>query len=190
MRVPRRTFATPFVLTLALPLGACVVDSSPRGGTAPNPPPAQTEPATTPAPHHDPVVVANPPRPVEPKPPEPPAPQPPRPIVMNPPRPQPVPQDTGAKFDQHWTVSRQGATCNAFNDDACRMPNRKPNDPIPPCNPPMPTAYKCPADLADHANFKIIKHAGETQCFVDEPPFKCPANAKCKPWTPRVADCP
>ncbi len=199
MRAPRRTFATPFVLTLALPFGACVADGGVHSSSnqPPPPPPPQNEPVSTAPPPRPPVAVVNPPRPMPEEPPpthtvNPPAPQPEppkRPPVMNPPR--PVPVDTSVeKFDQHWTVSRHGAACTAFNDDACKMPNHKPGDPMPTCNPPMPSAYKCPSDLADGASLKIVRRASATQCVVDAPAFKCPYNAKCNPPPPRVVDCP
>lgn len=86
-RIPRRTFAAPFVVTLA---AGCYTQS---------PPPAQPPPQAPPPTQPDPVV-ANPPRPQ-------PDPQP-TPTQMPPMNP-PAPQTSAAQ----WTVTKQGAICTA-----------------------------------------------------------------------------
>ena len=59
-RTPRRSFATPFVVTLAAAPAACYVQSGPP---ASSPPPVQ---ATQPEQGPPPAVVSNPPRPTSP----------------------------------------------------------------------------------------------------------------------------
>jgi hypothetical protein len=84
-RTPRRSFAAPFVVTLAATAPACYMSSSPQGTTASQPPPAQPA-QPTPAP-------------------EPGGP----PVVMNPPMPQTPAPAAGTK----WTVYRTKDSCKA-----------------------------------------------------------------------------
>lgn len=196
-RAPRRTFQTPFVITLALPLGACVVESSRSATVQPVAPAAQPQPApsrTEPAPESPPVVITNPPRPAPPpeEQPTPPAPQPTegpkRPPIMNPPRPTPP---VGFKTrpaedrDRHWSVYRSKDTCTAADTDVCTFPGRKPGDPVPPCNPPAPLPIKCIEGMADGASIAIRQLAHQTTCVTDT--SKCPAAARC---IAKQVDCP
>lgn len=86
-RTPRRSFATPFVVTLAA-APACYVQSSPQpqGPGPQQPPPSQTAPAD-------------------------PQPQGPGPVVINPPMPQSPP--LAAPANQKWTVYKANDGCMA-----------------------------------------------------------------------------
>ncbi len=75
-----------------------------------------------------------------------------------------------APRDRHWLVIRDKATCQAFNTDACTFPDRAPNMPIPPCNPPEPTAYACPPNLAEGKSVVAVQRPTETDCVLETPP--------------------
>lgn len=173
MRTLRRTFAAPLVL-----IAACESQSHVQYGPnppAPNPPaPQQPEPANAGSGSGSAIASDRPVHPMNPPAPQEPA--KPLPPVMNPPPPV-------ARADLHWSITRSGSKCTAFSDDACKFPDRKPDEPVPPCNPPPPMDYPCQKQVAD-ASYKIVQHAGDTQCFTD--PFVCPPNAKCKPTPPAV----
>jgi hypothetical protein len=173
-RLPRRTFSNPFVVTLAA-IPACVSSTAPPPTTV-QPEPVQVSPApvaeptagtqpATPPPAAPPVVVANPPRPVDP-----PAPEP------------------AATYDQHWRVTKSGDTCLAMADVKC--PTAAPGMPRPTCNPPPPIKYACPDGFTDGQPMTIVLRAGETECKVDFGPMKCPPKAMCNPPRPRVVACP
>lgn len=138
----RRTFAAPFVVTMAL---------APVAGadTAPNPPPPQKKP--------------------EP-----------------------------AKFEKTWNVTKsrakgaKPADCEAMQTNTC--PKVKPGDPIPPCNPPAPTAYVCPTNaygigktFTEKDSLKILLDVGATECVIDN---RCAPNEKCNPPAPQKIACP
>lgn len=163
-RSPRRTFANPFVVTLAAitPLAATTVFAEPD--TKPSPPSKN-----------------------------PPAPKPeakPNPKTVNPPPPKPVPKPEPAKFERHWTVSKiKGkASCEADPDADCPKP--EPGKPRHTCNPPPPIDYACPSGLADGETLKIVLRVGATECFQERAPTTCPPNAKCNPPPPRKLACP
>jgi hypothetical protein len=127
----------------------------------------------------------------------PPPPQPPRvvdpPVVAAPAEPDPV--DAGkprepAKFERSWTVMKikGNPDCQAMRNDTC--PKVDPGKPIPPCNPPPPSKYVCPANLEDGNSIQIVLRAGATECFQKYEPIKCPQGAKCNPPPPRKLKCP
>jgi hypothetical protein len=171
-RSPRRTFANPFVVTLAA-IPACYVESTPPPQQPqPRPPVAQgptqgpaqpTQPATPE------VVVANPPRPT-------------------PPPTTPPPSGNTATFDQYWYVTKSGASCTARAKVDCPKPAKK-GDPVPTCNPPPPIAYACPPDMTE-ASLTIVQRAGSETCMVDHGPMSCPKGAMCNPPPPRAVACP
>jgi hypothetical protein len=167
-RLLRRTFASPFVVTLAAIPAACIVQSAPPSRTGPPPSdrqpgprtsePAQPTPAPTPA-QSEPTVMANPPRPgTEQATPEP------------------------AKTERHWTVSRQGDKCLAYTDVTC------PKNAT--CNPPPPTAYACTPEITATQPMKIVQWANTTGCHVETPAPPCPPRKMCEPPRPRAVTCP
>ena len=139
-RTPRRSFAAPFVVTLAA-VPACYVQSSA--------PPPQPQPVAQPADPH-PVVVTNPPRP-----------QPaastswhvyktqdgceaivnvecPAGASCNPPPPSKVECPTGIAMDKPMTVVTQGdGTCIVAREPPACPPHAM-------CNPPRPQTVTCP----------------------------------------------
>jgi hypothetical protein len=169
-RAPRRRFASPFVVTLAaIPaVGAC------------NPPPPQRPVQPEPAVMQEPA----------PTPTEQPAPATNEPVVASPDEPEPADKGEPAKVEMIWTVTKVkgAADCQAFLDTSC--PKVDPGKPMPTCNPPPPTKYACPPNLADGGSIKIILRAGATECFQKYEPIKCPQGAKCNPPPPRKLACP
>lgn len=190
-RTPRRSFAAPFVVTLAT-APACYVSSAPPPQ---QPPPSQ--PAAQPAQNAPGVVVANPPRPADPaqqpapppnisvvhNPPrpqpadpgtQPPPPVPPNPsVVMNPPRPEPA----GTK----WHVFKTADGCEAALTIDC------PKGAM--CNPPPPKKVDCPEGLVMPKGLNIVSQ-GDGTCVVETEPVHCPPHAMCNPPRPRSVSCP
>jgi hypothetical protein len=171
VRAPRRNFAAPFVVTT---LAAC------SGSHTSNPP--APEP-----PHWNPSPPQTPP-PTDPQ-------TPPTTTGPSDPSGEPGPTDTknapqAATYDHHWIVSKRKntGTCQAFLDPNC--PKAEPGKPVPTCNPPPPIKYDCPEGFTDTDTLKIILRTGETDCWVERAPIKCPPNAKCNPPPPRKVSCP
>jgi hypothetical protein len=166
-RTPRRSFATPFVVTLAA-APACYVQSAP---------PAQPEPAAQqqPQPASPGVVVANPPRPqsqpVDQTPPD----QKPNPVVMNPPRP------TVAAAGTSWHVFKTKDGCEAALDVECPKGAT--------CNPPPPQKYDCPDGIVIGKPITIVAQ-GDGVCVVQHEPPACPPGAMCNPPRPKPVACP
>lgn len=247
-RSPRRSFATPFVVTLATaaPLAACHV----QAGTRTTAGPVATAPASPP-PRTGEITPTNPPRP-QPDREAPVSPRPPvattgnggvttgpttTPVIANPPRPTsttatpptpitpptttattattgtggkvtpqggkpvppsvtpgPVPADyvpaPGAKatVDVRWTVSNQAGMCFASVDVACPAPVA--GKPTMTCNPPAPQKVACPPNIAAGESTRVIKRAGQTECFIDHGKIDCPKGAICNPPPPRRVACP
>ena len=101
----------------------------------------------------------------------------------------PEPDAAPAVAARQWQVMRKpDGTCEAFDDPCSRM-QRKPGDPIPPCNPPPPQQIKCPPFVTTTSTVTIVQQPNGV-CVVDAPPMKCPPNAKCNPPEPAVVDCP
>ncbi|MCW5807062.1 MAG: hypothetical protein KIT31_32195 [Deltaproteobacteria bacterium] len=162
MRAPRRSFANPFVITLAaIPVAvAC------------NPPPPHSQVTVQPHPQPQPQ----------------PQPEPPTTVVMeNPPRPTPPPPAPVPATDPSWHVTKKGGACQAFDNNACRIP---PGQPAPPCNPPPPRAANCPEPLAEGAGVTVTQLAGQAECVVLPAMPKCPPNISCNPPPPRKVTCP
>lgn len=183
----RRTFATPFIVTLA---GSAAVATAACG---PKPLPKHHNP---PEPHANPPAPGDPDPTTAPPPPPPPAtpdtadsgPPPDSMPHKNPPGPTPVKEP--AKYEQHWTVMKWKGKdeCQAMVDVNCPKPEK--GKAVPTCNPPPPIAYACPDGFKEGDTLKIVLRVGATDCFVDNPPIKCPAGAKCNPPPPRKVACP
>src|SRR3569623_1003702 len=132
-RTPRKTFATPFVVTLAA-VPACYVQPAPQ----PQPVVTSTpQPQSQPSDSH-PVVISNPPRPQ-------PAPPPKPSVILNPPRPQPQPQPQAAGS---WHVFKTGDGCEAIVNVQC------PHGAA--CNPPPPQKYACPPGIVAGQPLTIV----------------------------------
>ncbi len=169
----RRTFATPFIITLA--------GSSLAVACGPKPLPKHDNPP-------GPSVHSNPPAPD------------PKPTPETTPDTTPVPETPKAsppeavkepaKFESHWTVMKfKGqADCHAMVDVNCPKPEK--GKPVATCNPPPPIKYACPAGFKEGDTLKIVLRVGATECFVDREPMKCPEGAKCNPPPPRKVACP
>jgi hypothetical protein len=190
-RTPRRSFATPFVVTLAA-APACYVQSAPQqpepapqqnapGTVVANPPRPQEQPvAQTPPPDTRPnPVVMNPPRPADPQ---------PTPVVMNPPRPSPpVGQSPpgsisgGPAAGTTWHVFKTKDGCEAAIDVSCPKGAT--------CNPPPPQKYDCPDGIVTGKPMTIVSE-GENICHVAVDPPSCPKGAMCNPPRPRRVTCP
>jgi hypothetical protein len=170
-RFQRRTFAAPFVVTLA----GCMVQSAPP----PREPRAYPQPQPSPQPAPQPTVMSNPPRPgVEQS-----QPTPPPTVISNPPRPgaeQSPPAPTAG--ESHWTVMKQGNRCVAYVKTSCPAGAM--------CNPPPPTDYACTADITPKTPLKIVRWAGQATCVVEPEPMSCPPQATCNPPRPRQVSCP
>ena len=182
-RTPRRSFAAPFVVTLAA-VPACYVQSSPGpSGPPPQPPPTQTaEPQ--PQPQQPPVIVANPPPPQQPTtdPSIPPGPvRPP----STPPRPDPRPTKPPVQTtDAYWTVykAQDGSGCMAAIKVECQ--------PKATCNPPPPFKYACPENVTLDKPVTVVSQDGGATCFVQYDMPKCPPGVACNPPRPQPVACP
>lgn len=216
-RLPRRSFATPFVVTLAATSSACFVESSPRPQRAPSPVATTAPTESAPPPTHS----VNPPAPAQPDPPpthtlNPPAPTPPtqtsgsRPpvaptqptttvaegpaprkpggVIANPPRPTPAAQE------RRWQVTRSHGTCTyqalLTTSTASGCPSGPAGGPVPTCNPPPPRTVACPERTTDGETFQVVQYAGESSCSVVSAPMACPKGVMCNPPPPRRATCP
>ncbi len=171
-RALRRTFGTPFVLTLAA-IPACVTTSAP--------PPSQ------PTRGHEPGHV-NPPKPRA----EPPwqeavnAETPPPSVVENPPRPSTEQQtpttSSPPRGYREWRVSKSSGACTAMVKVNC------PDGAM--CNPPPPAKYDCPSFMADNDRIDVIQRTEKAECYVDHGDPKCPPNTTCNPPRPQKVACP
>lgn len=167
-RVPRRSFASPFVITLAA-APAC----TPRPATTPDAP--TTDAPTTAAPTPDPQPEPEPtpdPTGADPTPSDPPA-----PVAADPPR--------------QWTLSSKADGCTTQIIVSCAP---KPGEPPRSCNPPAPQSYPCPIDgegvrMELGAN-TTIQSDGAGHCYVRQPSGPCPKGALCNPPPPREVPCP
>ena len=175
VRQLRRTFGTPFIITLAGSSLAVACGPKPLPRSHDNPPgPTVNPPAPDPKPtEHSPTtpttgVPSDPP--------------PTGPVVKEPAAP--------AQFEQHWTVMKfKGkADCQAMVDVNCPKPEK--GKPMVTCNPPPPIKYACPDGLEEGDTLKIVLRSGATECFVDRGPMTCPKGALCNPPPPRKVACP
>ena len=176
-RLLRRTFASPFVITLAA-IPACVVQSAPpsRGGPTPGPRqdgPRESRPAENTPAQTEPTVVSNPPRPGTEQP------TPPPRVISNPPGPK---QDAPAQYERHWTVMKIGDKCQAYTDTTCPRGAT--------CNPPPPTDYACTPEVTATQPMKIVQWANTTGCHVETAAPPCPPKKMCEPPRPRAVTCP
>jgi hypothetical protein len=175
-RSPRRTFASPFIITIAA-VPACFVSSStppsqPISQAAPGQP-SQSDPAPTPPPPQEqsPVIVANPPRPT----------QGPAEQAATPPPPPPQPTPTPvnpSQPNQMWTVLKTTSGCEAILDVSCPQGAS--------CNPPAPIKYACPDGVKLPAKITTF---GDS-CAVVPPEMHCPPHAMCNPPRPQKVACP
>jgi len=196
-RTPRRSFAAPFVVTLAA-APACYVSNAPPPQQPPPAAPAEQAPHNAPGvvvanpprpqPENTPVAVANPPRPQDqnrpvvvanpPRPQDPPVPAAPQDhpvVVANPPRPHAHPAGTT------WHVFKAGDGCEAAVHVDC------PKGAM--CNPPPPRKVDCPAGLTMPKGLDIVSQ-GDGTCIVAQEPVHCPPHAMCNPPRPRSVACP
>jgi hypothetical protein len=164
-RLLRRTFASPFVVTLAAIPAACVTQSAPpsRSGPPPGdrrPAPQTSEPAQPTPVRGETTVMSNPPRPgIE---------------QATPPNEEP------AKVERHWTVMKLDGKCLAYAQTSCPAGAT--------CNPPPPSNYACTPDVTD--GMKIVQWANTTGCHVETPAPPCPPKTMCNPPRPRAVTCP
>lgn len=172
-RTPRRTFAHPFVVTLAA-VPACSHPQRFHDNPPPPPPPITNEPAAP-----DPAATAptSPPE-AAPTPPPAPAPTPGGPAQA---------QDKAPDTTQRWLVTKNGATCLAQPKVEC--PRAAPGKAMPTCNPPAARPYPCPDGVAQ-ASFIVVQFANAVHCVIEQPPPHCPPNASCNPPPPRRVECP
>ena len=186
-RIVRRSFASPFVVTLAaaLPVAACYVQPGPR--TAGNG--AQVTGS-------EPEAHGNPPRPTGDQVPNQQTPdhstttagvEQAKPsnttVISNPPRPLPAP-----KQDQRWMITRADGKCLAYAKVTC--PTAAPGQPAPMCNPPPPTPYTCGPTMTTDRSTAIVQLAGQTECQIEFPHPQCPLGADCNPPPKQKVACP
>lgn len=100
-------------------------------------------------------------------------------------RPPPPAVDAGvvAAAMRRWDIQRGKADCFAADDPCTRM-QRKPGDPIPPCNPPEPIKIACPPEHV----IAIVETAKDTCETHSE--AKCDPGVKCNPPSPAKVECP
>jgi hypothetical protein len=160
-RTPRRSFASPFVVTLAT-APACFVSSStppsqPISQTAPGQPVSSDPQPATPPPSDSPIIIANPPHPTS---------------TPSPSEPAPPPEP------RQWTVFQTATGCEAAIDAPC------PVGAI--CNPPRPTAYACPHGVKLPAK---VFTSGDG-CAIEHAAPPCPEHKVCGPPPKQKVPCP
>jgi hypothetical protein len=84
--------------------------------------------------------------------------------------------------ERHWTVMRQGDTCQVFENVTCPAQAT--------CNPPPPRPYACTADVTPSAPMKIMRPAGQAECMVERAMPSCPPGTMCNPPPPQKVACP
>lgn len=160
VRQIRRSFATPFIVTLASSAAiACGPKPLPKHDHV-NPPSPHSNP---PAPDSQPTGTTETPPPTIPASPAPPAP--------------PEAVKEPAKYEQRWTVMKfKGKEeCSVMVDVQC--PKAEPGKPVATCNPPPPIKYACPADFKVGDTLEIVQRVGATDCVVEGSPSRnvpCP----------------
>jgi hypothetical protein len=158
-RAPRRSFLSPFVVTLAAAPACFVQSATPPSQPVSQPNPGQpetTDPKPSPPPPEaqTPTYIANPPRPMPSNPPPPQELEP----VMNPPPP------TVPDPDQTWYVTKTSRGCQARSATHC--------PPKAMCNPPPPHAYHCVDDMKYPAT---IEKRGEVCTVENTHVVPCPS---------------
>lgn len=177
-KLPRRSFAAPLVVTLAMP--ACFVS------TGKAPPPSHGTSSDAPA-NDEPRAHVNPPRPVE---------HPGHAEPAQPKDPQPG-NDTAQQTQQQtpppaartrtWTVyvqaSGKSQECFAAYDVECPPKGAT-------CNPPPPIKLaSCPSGITAAKPYKIREDAPDS-CALYYPMPDCPAGVACNPPRPQTVSCP
>jgi hypothetical protein len=168
-RTPRRSFATPFVITLAA-APACYVQSTPPAA-GPSTTTTSAPPPTTPTTMPDQPPAQGPAGPT----------QGPGPVVVNPPMPQSPPAST-TPGNTKWTVYKTADGCMAAYKVECQ--------PKATCNPPPPFKYACPPNVSLDSPITVASNADGSACFVDYGPTSCPPNTACNPPRPTPVSCP
>jgi len=165
-RIVRRSFATPFVVTLA---AACSSSPPPSHPPIMNPP-APQDPTPT-----DPTPPANPP--TDPQTPPTTGGIPP----MNPPAPQPVQRGP-------WRVFKTKDGCQAVVQVECPRP--EPGKAVPTCNPPPAHKYEpCPEGVTEKNSLTIVSWVADN-CRLQVPMPSCPPKVHCNPPPPKSVPCP
>src|SRR5262245_60967050 len=162
-RIPRRSFATPFVVTLA---AACSSSS----------PPPTHPPVYNPPPPGDPAPTDPAPTPTEQPPPQPT--QGPGIPPMNPPTP---------PTKRAWQVFKTKDGCMAVVKVDC--PNGQPGQPAPTCNPPPAHKYACPDNMSGDS-LVVTTFGTDNRCIVERQPVSCPPNVRCNPPPLQYVPCP
>jgi hypothetical protein len=182
-------FARSFVVTLAaIPaIPACGGSNVPPHQNPPRPtypeqaPPQATEPTPTETAPATPTETAPAAPMTQPGTPAPaPAPAPPA-------QPGEPAQAKAPDYTSRWIVTKSGATCLA--EPVVECPKGAPGQPMPTCNPPAASVYKCPEGM-NEASLTVVRFANTTQCVVERAPVACPPNVRCNPPPPRRVDCP
>lgn len=181
-KLPRRSFAAPLVVTLAMP--ACLVTSSKpapapvtsntgnEGETSAHMNPPRTQPTEPAQPTQHPGHGA---------PPQPRDPQPGNQVAQ---QTQQAPTEATLRT---WTVyvqaSGKGQECYASHDITCPPKGAT-------CNPPPPTKLaSCPSGITAERPLKIREDAANS-CSLYYPMPACPANVACNPPRPQTVSCP
>ena len=183
-KTPRRTFAAPLVVTLALPVaGACLVTSSkapPPGGNTPG----RTTDHRTGDDGTPPTAHVNPPRVTEPgntTPTTAPNSDPTTPTVQQTEPAQPT--QSASLREWHVFQNKTDKSCYATLKVEC------PPKPAT-CNPPPPTKLaSCPSGLEMPQGLTIREDA-QNSCAVYYPMPDCPPGMACNPPRPQTITCP
>lgn len=176
-RTPRRSFASPFVVTLAA-VPACYVQTAP----APQgPPPSHPPPSHTAQPQPQPPAPQPPPAQT---PAQPPPAEPPPVVIANPPPPttQPPPTQPAPAQRTEWTVYKTKA-------GACMAAIKVQCHPKATCNPPPPFSYACPENVSLDKPVTVVMRDGGS-CYVEYEMPKCPPGVACNPPRPQPVACP
>lgn len=179
-KTPRRTFAAPLVVTLALPMaGACLVTSGtkapPPGGSTTDHRTGSGEPATSPPTPH-----VNPPRQEYPT----------GTATNTDPSTSTVQQTSPAQPTQQaelrtWHVFQNSGdkSCYATLDVDCPPKGAT-------CNPPPPTKLaSCPSGLQMPQGLAIREDSANS-CAIYYPMPECPKDMSCNPPRPQTIACP
>lgn len=167
-KTPRRTFAAPLVVTLALPIaGACIVTSGkppppPSTGnptaTQVNPPRTNTGPKTAPDPNTSTSTTV---------------------------------QETNPGQPTQQAELRTWHVFQSSSDKSCYATQKAECPPKPAtCNPPPPIKLaSCPSGL-EMPQGLTIREDSANSCAVYYPMPECPANMSCNPPRPQTIACP
>jgi hypothetical protein len=165
-RVPRRSFARPFVTTISMATSACFVSSStppsqPISQAAPGQPENSDPAPSPPPPSQSPTIV--------------PLGSPPAKPLGSDPEPPPA-QPSGMTL---WSLFKTADGCATVVKVDCPAGAT--------CNPPPAQIYECPASSI--ALPATIISVGQS-CRIVPPPYVCPPNRHCNPPPSRPVPCP